>query len=189
MRSVPFDTAIRRAGPADLAPLAGLVERCSRDTIYRRFHGAAERPIRRELGRIAAPTATHRSWVAVGADGEVHGTATLAWSRAGTVEAAFLVEDACFRRGIGRALFAALAAEAARAGAPAVVATVQADNDRAVRFLRSVTGGVRPQYVGGAELEVTVPVAPVASERPRRTVAPTTPPTMAPSTPTTAEAA
>ena len=124
--------------------------------------------------------------MAVGADDEVHGTATLAWSRAGTVEAAFLVEDAWFRRGIGRALFAALAAEAARAGARAVVATVQADNDRAVRFLRSVTGGVRPRYVGGAELEVMVPVAPVAYERPRRAVAPTTPPTMPPTMPPTA---
>jgi GNAT superfamily N-acetyltransferase len=158
MHSVPSDTVVRRAGPADLGPLVALFERCSRDTIYRRFHGAAERPIRRELGRIAAPTATHRSWVAVDAHGAVHGTATLAWARTGAVEAAFLVEDTWFRRGLGRSLFAALGAEAARAGAPAVVATVQADNDRAVRFLRSVAPGIRPRYVGGAELQVTVPL-------------------------------
>jgi GNAT superfamily N-acetyltransferase len=159
MRSLRIDTAIRRAGPADAAPLVALVDRCSPDTIYRRFHGAAERPIRRELERIAAPAATHRSWVAVGADGQIHGTATLAWSRGGTVEAAFLVEDAWFRRGVGRALFGALAAEAATAGVTAVLASVQADNDRAVRFMRAMAPSVRPRYVGGAELELTIPVA------------------------------
>jgi N-acetylglutamate synthase-like GNAT family acetyltransferase len=150
--------AIRAARPDDFHGLVAFVARCSQEALYRRFHGAADRPIRRELGRIASPTATHRSWVAVGDDGEVHGTATLAWSRTGTVEVAFLVEDAWFRRGIGRALFAALSAEAMRAGVTAVVATIQADNDRAVRFLRALAPGVRPHYVGGTEIEMTVPV-------------------------------
>jgi L-amino acid N-acyltransferase YncA len=166
MQSLPSDIAVRRAGPADLASLLALADRCSADTIYRRFHGAADRPIRRELERIASPTATHRSWVAVTRDGEVHGTATLAWGRAGTAEAAFLVEDTWFRRGLGRALFAALAAEAARAHVDTVVAAVQADNARAVRFLRAVAPGVLPRYVGGAELELAVPVPLVGRERP-----------------------
>jgi N-acetylglutamate synthase-like GNAT family acetyltransferase len=162
MTTLP-DTVVRRAHGADLGPLLALVERCSAETLYRRFHGGADRSIRRELGRIAAPTATHRSWVAVSAGGEVRGTATLAWSRSGAVEAAFLVEDAWFRRGIGHSLFAALAAEAAHARVETVVAAVQADNDRAVRFLRAVAPGARPTYVGGAELELAIPVGPAAT--------------------------
>jgi GNAT superfamily N-acetyltransferase len=159
MTSLPPDVAVRRARPVDLAALAAFVARCSADTLHRRFHGAGARPVRRELARIAAPTAAHRSWVAVTTDGQVHGTATLAWSRSGTTEAAFLVEDAWQRRGLGRALFAAVAGEAARAEVDVVVATVQADNDRAVRFLRAVAPGVRPRYVGGAELDLSIPVA------------------------------
>jgi N-acetylglutamate synthase-like GNAT family acetyltransferase len=157
MTTLP-DTVVRRARGDDLGPLVALVARCSADTIYRRFHGAADRPIRRELGRIAAPTATHRSWVAVSAGGEVRGTATLAWSRSGAVEVAFLVEDAWFRRGIGRSLFAAVAAEAAHARVETVVAAIQADNDRAARFLRAVAPGADVTYVGGAELELAIPV-------------------------------
>ncbi len=168
MQVLPGTPVVRPTEPADLARLEALVARCSDATLYRRFHGAGRRPIGRELERVAASTAIHRSWVAVTHDGEAHGTATLAWGRSGTVEAAFLVEDEWFRRGIGRSLFAALAAGAARAGVDAVMASVQADNDRAVRFLRAMSPDVRPTYVGGAVLEVRVPVRGVAT-----TVAPT----------------
>jgi GNAT superfamily N-acetyltransferase len=161
------DIEVRRARPADLDLLEAFLARCSPTTIYRRFHGVAGRAVGREVGRIARPTGTHRSWVALGADGEVHGTATLAWAPTGPPHAAFLVEDAWFRRGIGRALAATLIAEARRTRAPAVVATIQADNDRAVRFARAVSGGVRPRFAGTAELELTVPVAPGIAEDPR----------------------
>ena len=66
----PTDVEVRRARPTDLDLLVAFVARCSRATIYRRFHGAGARPIRRELGRIARPTGTHRSWVAVDAGGK-----------------------------------------------------------------------------------------------------------------------
>lgn len=151
---------IRPAGPGSRSALDALVERCSTDTLYRRFHGTASGPIRHELDRIAAPTTDHRSWLAVSpADGEVHGTATLAWGPAGP-EVAFVVEDAWRRRGLGRRLFAAVLAEAARAGAGTVGATVQADNDRALRFVRAVAPGVVSRYAGGNEVEVRVPVPP-----------------------------
>lgn len=156
--------AVRHAGPGDLDALIRLVERCSDGTVRRRFHGAAPRPIRRELVRIAHPTDAHRSWVAV-AGGDVRGTATLAWGRDGTVEAAFLVEDAWFRRGIGRALFAALTAEARRAAAPAVVALVQSDNERAARFLRAMAPGAS-HTLSGPELAVTIPVGRPARREP-----------------------
>lgn len=158
----PTDVEVRLARPGDLALLEALLARCSRTTVYRRFHGAGTGPVRRELARIARPTRTHRSWVAVDADGEVHGTATLAWDSKGPPHAAFLVEDAWFRRGTGRALAGALTAEALRARVTAVMATIQADNDRAVRFARAVSGGVAPRFAGTGELEITVPIAPLA---------------------------
>jgi GNAT superfamily N-acetyltransferase len=159
MHALPLSTAaptVRRAGPGDSDALAALAERCSDATLRRRFHGAATRAVQRELDRIAHPTSAHRSWVAL-ADGAVRGTATLARGRDGTVEVAFLVEDAWFRRGVGRALFTALADEARRAGVPEVVATVQSDNDRAARFLRAVAPGGR-FVLSGPELAVTIPV-------------------------------
>jgi ribosomal protein S18 acetylase RimI-like enzyme len=70
-----------------------------------------------------------------------------------------LVEDAWFRRGVGRALVGALCADARRRGVDGVVAWVQADNERALRFIRAVAPGASVRFVGGAELEVRVPVA------------------------------
>jgi ribosomal protein S18 acetylase RimI-like enzyme len=88
----------------------------------------------------------------------VHGTATIAWGDGGTADVALLVEDACFRRGVGRALAAAVGAEAVTTRTPAVVATVLAENERALRFLRAVAPGAHPRHVGGPELEITIPV-------------------------------
>jgi GNAT superfamily N-acetyltransferase len=152
---------VRPAAPTDLAALHALVERCSPDTQYRRFHGAVGGAVRRELDRISHPTAAHRSWVAT--DGvELHGTATLAAGADGVVEAAFLVEDAWFRHGVGRALFGAVARDARDRGLPEVAAWVQADNERARRFFRSMVPGTHTSFVGGGELQLSVPVAPAA---------------------------
>jgi len=158
------DITIRAASPTDLEPLVAFLARCSSTTVYRRFHGTATRPVRRELDRIASPTSRHRSWVATGPDGQVHGTATLAWSRTGAAEVAFWVEDAWFRRGIGRALFGALASDAAVAGVPTVVATIQADNQRAIDFLHALASGIRT-HLAGAELVASIPIPVAASSR------------------------
>jgi GNAT superfamily N-acetyltransferase len=150
---------VRRSGPADGARLDAFVDRCSPATLYRRFHGAGERPARREMHRVAAPTADYRSWLALSPGGDVRGVATLASGPDGTVEAAFMVEDAWARRGVGRVLWAALADEACRAQVPTIRASVQADNERAVRFLLAVAPGARSRYAGDAQIEVTLPVA------------------------------
>jgi RimJ/RimL family protein N-acetyltransferase len=151
-------TVVRPARADDREALSAMAERASNDTLWRRFHGAGRRVVERELDRIAHPTDAHRSWVALSPDGAIHGTATLARGRDGTVEAAFLVEDAWFRRGIGRTLFAAIALEARRSGVHEVVARVQADNERAIRFLRRLRADSRATFVGDGEVEVVVPV-------------------------------
>jgi len=153
-------TVVRVARADDREGLSALAERSSDDTLWRRFHGAGGRVVERELDRIAHPTDGHRSWVALSPDGAIRGTATLATGRDGAVEAAFLVEDAWFRRGIGRSLFAALAAEARLSGIPRVVARVQADNERAIRFLRVLQSGAHATFVGDGEVEVVVPMPP-----------------------------
>jgi L-amino acid N-acyltransferase YncA len=151
-------TVVRPARADDREALAAMTERASDVTLWRRFHGAGRRVVERELDRIAHPTDAHRSWVALSPDGAIHGTATLATGRDGTVESAFLVEDAWFRRGIGRTLFAAIAREARRSGVNEVVARVQADNEAAIRFLRRLRADSRAAFVGDGEVEVVVPV-------------------------------
>jgi RimJ/RimL family protein N-acetyltransferase len=151
-------TSVRPARAEDRRALEAMAERASDDTLWRRFHGAGRRVVERELDRIVHPTDAHRSWVALSPDGAIHGTATLARGRDGTVEAAFLVEDAWFRRGIGRSLFTALVVAASHGGIDQVVARVQADNERAIRFLRGVRAGARATFVGDGEVEVVVPV-------------------------------
>ena len=150
---------IRPSWPTDVDALGALVDRCSDESLYRRFHGAAGPYVRRELERVASPTWLHRSWVAV-ADGAIRGTATLAWSGSGQTDIAVLVEDAWFRQGIGRALLHRLTSEARRRGVDVLRATVQADNDRAVRFLRGVAPDATVRFAGGAEVDVHIQVGP-----------------------------
>lgn len=156
---------VRQARPSDTSVLVDLVERCSELTLHRRFHGATGPHVQREVRRIASPTPEHRSWVVVGPGGDVRGTATLAWGRAGDVHVAFLVDDAWQRRGVGRSLYRALAREAVAAGLPAVTATVQGDNVPALRFLHVMAPDARSRFVDG-EVEVRVPVASAAHGRP-----------------------
>jgi hypothetical protein len=51
-----------------------------------------------------------------------------------------------------------LAAEARRLGVDVLTATVQADNERAVRFIRGVAPDATVRFAGGAELDVRIPV-------------------------------
>jgi GNAT superfamily N-acetyltransferase len=151
---------VRPARSTDRSALTSMVERTSDAALWRRFHGAGRRFVERELDRVVQPTDAHRSWVALTADAEIHGTATLATGRDGTTEAAFLVEDAWQRQGLGRMLYAAMAIEAATTGIAQVIGRVQADNERAIRFLRSLGVGARAEFVGDGEVEVVVPVPP-----------------------------
>jgi GNAT superfamily N-acetyltransferase len=152
---------LRASRAGDLERLRAFIARCSPETLYRRFHGTGPQATERELTRIAAPADNHRSWVVVDG-GEVRGTASLARSRSGATEMALLVEDRWFRRGIGRALVGELMAHAELVGVEMVTAWIQADNERAVRFIRAVAPGASIRFVGGAELEVQIPVAALA---------------------------
>jgi GNAT superfamily N-acetyltransferase len=159
---------VRPARPGDEVALTALVGRCSELTLYRRFHGATGPHVRREIDRIAHPTPTHRSWVGVGPGAEAVGTATLARGRDGDVHVAFLVGDAWQRRGIGRALYTALAPDAVADGFPAVTATILGDNVPALRFLQAIAPRARSRFVDG-EVVVRVPVRSRAHRHPQST--------------------
>ena len=152
---------LRASRAGDLELLRAFVARCSPETMYRRFHGTGPQAMDRELTRIASPDDTHRSWVVVDG-GEVRGTASLARSRSGATELAVLVEDRWFRRGVGRALIGALMSHAEVIGIDTITAWIQADNERAVRFIRAVAPRASIRFVGGAELEAQLPVAATA---------------------------
>lgn len=148
---------LRPAHSDDRFRLERLLERCSDDTLFRRFHGAVGSAVRAELQRIAQPTPLHRSWVTV-AGGEIRGTATLAWGSDGVAEIAILVEDGWRRRGVGRDLLGALFAQARRAGLDEILARIQGDNEAARRFLHAVAPRAHAVFVGGGELEIAVPL-------------------------------
>lgn len=160
--AAPVDPARRRglavwpARPAHAAALERLFERCSHDTMYRRFHGVGGAAARRELARIVEPTAGHRSWVAVDGD-EIRGTVTLATGRDGVHEIGILVEDDWFRHGVGRALMAALLTDARRRGLTELVAWVQSDNMRARNFFHALAPGVRTSFESG-EIVARIPL-------------------------------
>jgi GNAT superfamily N-acetyltransferase len=170
LRLVPGrQVEVRLARPTDQPALEALLARCTDETTYRRFHGAVGSAVSKELERIAHPTRDHRSWVVI-ADGELRGTATLAWGREGDPEAAFLVEDAWHRRGLGRALYEAMAREAARRGVDAVDAWVLADNHAVRHFLRSMAPSAESAFAGGGELVVHIPVTVGARRGPARAI-------------------
>ena len=156
---------VRRARPFDLPALTAFFDRCSPESRYQRFHGAAGPAVRHEIARIATWSDTHRSWVAVapGDPTTIVGTATLAWGSFGEVEVAFLVEDGWMRHGVGRRLFGAMVRHAADEGLESLLARVQGGNERARRFLRSVAPGARTRFVGSGEFEVDLPVRPAAA--------------------------
>jgi N-acetylglutamate synthase-like GNAT family acetyltransferase len=159
---------VRLACPTDEPALMALLARCSADTLYRRFHGVPGAIARQEMSRVSHPGNQHRSWVAV-VDGVVRGTATLVAGPAGTAEVAVLVEDAWFRRGVGRRLAAALLCDAIRSGIEVLEAWVQPENVRARDFFRSLAPGARASFED-RELVVRIPVgSPFAA---RRLVAP-----------------
>jgi RimJ/RimL family protein N-acetyltransferase len=155
---------VRPARPSDRPAVEAMLQRSSADTLYRRFHGVlGAAGTRREVGRMVRPTASHRSWVAIGRGG-VRGIATLAFEADGTAEIAFLVEDDWQRAGVGRALADATMAEGSQLGLRSVDAIVQPENFRAREFFKALAPGARSRFDGGeVVVEIPVPVVPASA--------------------------
>ncbi len=153
-----MELRVRRAGPADIDLLDGLLRGLSVDSAYLRFQTGIGRPspglLRALLPRDGALLGF------VGADVVAHGL----WARAGrTAEIALVVADAHQRRGIGTAIARALVADAAARGVTRVEAFSGAGNAAVARMVaREVPTSLR--VLDGATVTYTFPVG--ASDSP-----------------------
>jgi GNAT superfamily N-acetyltransferase len=135
--------------PSDTEAVAGLFDRLSPESIYRRFFS----PIARSeqfCASILWVDKREREAVAAVEGDELIGVAQ--YSRApGALEAdiAIVVADAWQRQGIGTRLVAALADRAATRGVKTFAVDIQGDNFGALRLFKRVAPGVRLTFSGG----------------------------------------
>ena len=107
-------TQVRPARPDDAGALHDLVAGLSLESAHRRFFAGAGAPSARMLAALLRRDATHGAWV--WADGD-HLVGHAMWGvDEGAAELGVVVADAWQRRGIGRSLTAAAAAEARSRG-------------------------------------------------------------------------
>lgn len=130
---VPQGVVLRPAGPADLAAATAMHERCSAQSLARRYHGPPE-DADRYLPHLLAPH-HGRSLAAWCADGRLVGLGHLLWD-GDEAEVALLVEDARQRRGIGSALLSELLVLAALSGRRTVYAVTRPADTAMVRTMR-----------------------------------------------------
>ncbi len=129
-RQLPYGDglSVRPVGPGDRAAALALHERCSPDTVRRRYHGPVA-DADRYLGHLLDPRHGRTLAVATG-PGHLVAIGHLLWDGTET-EVALLVEDGWQRRGLGTLLLRHLVALARREGRDAVYAVTQR-SDRAM---------------------------------------------------------
>jgi GNAT superfamily N-acetyltransferase len=137
---VQIHVATRPVRDDDEARFYRLWPRLSRETVYRRFHSPLHRLPAATVRRLVRVDHDLREAIVADVGGEVVGVARYDRSPADptTAEFAVLVEDAWQGVGLGRQLIGNLTALAARRGVRTLTATVQADNDRMVRLIRTL---------------------------------------------------
>lgn len=143
---------IRTATVADMAAVAAMHRRCSKESIRARFLGG------RETIRLGSPHAV--TLLATGG-AQVVASGTVAFDGP-DAEVALLVEDAVQRRGVGTALLRRLVGIADQAGAEVVHAHVYRDNTAMSRTVDRLGLPVRRASDGPVEtisIEMRVPVA------------------------------
>ena len=128
-------TSIRAARPTDTPAVLAMLERCSKTSLYRRFHGPSD-GVEYTKAQLNRPgDIAYLAWeddVCVGI-----GVFALEEREGGIVaHIGVLVEDDRQRHGIGRRLVGAAARDAIRRGVAVVHADVMGDDLHLVRALR-----------------------------------------------------
>jgi N-acetylglutamate synthase-like GNAT family acetyltransferase len=154
---------VRRAGPRDLEAAKALHERCSAETLRRRYHGPVG-DADRYLRHLLSPN-FGRTLVVETERGHVVGLGHLLWDGDET-EVALLVEDAWQRRGIGGELLYRLVRMAAEVGCEAVYAVTQASNTAMLAAMRGLELPLEYQVEEGT-LVITAQVEPVPAPLPQ----------------------
>ena len=149
-----FRTQVRPARPSDAQALHDLLAGLSLESSYRRFFVGVGVPTSRMVTALLRRDDTHGAWVCADGDRLV-GHAV--WGvDDGAAEIGVVVADAWQRRGIGRSLTAAAAAEARTRGLSTVRVHVHAGNRDLARRLSA--GATRAVLADGV-VSVTRPIA------------------------------
>ena len=129
--------AVRRARPRDRQALALMLDRCSAQTRYRRFHGHVSVFPERYLAEALSGRPVHFALVAEAAGGgTLVALASCRTVAAGVAEIGILDEDAWQRLGIGGQLLAEIINHAERARLTTVRAQLLADQGWITGMLR-----------------------------------------------------
>jgi ribosomal protein S18 acetylase RimI-like enzyme len=143
----PREFVVRPFRAADRDPVAALLSRLSRESLYQRFHSAG---IRVDGAIVDSVTAGYALIAEL--DGEVVGLASYNGARC---ELGIVVDDKCRRRGIGNALCHELLRRAQRAGVSKAMATIMHSNHAMLRLLQSLEWPLL-HVNRGPSLEVTI---------------------------------
>ncbi|MFF0362500.1 GNAT family N-acetyltransferase [Streptomyces fungicidicus] len=155
--------SVRRADTGDLAAAREMHERCSAETLRRRYHGPVG-DADRYLNHLLSPR-FGRTLAAQTASGRIVGLGHLLWDGDET-EVALVVEDDWQRRGIGGELLTRLVSMAAEAGCAHVYAVTQASNTGMVAAMRGLGLPLDYQIEEGT-LVITARLDAVPARRPR----------------------
>ncbi|RHW27031.1 GNAT family N-acetyltransferase [Nocardioides immobilis] len=146
---------VRRAGPSDATVVRRLHERCSTETLSRRFHSPTTRLSRRWERRLLEPDGGASFVAAVG--DEVVGMVVIAPYEDDVVEVGVLVEDGWQRKGIGSTLLHAAATHAAGLQKTAMFAIMEPDNRALLPTIRRCGLQCHVRTVDGTA-HVTIPL-------------------------------
>lgn len=155
------ELAVRPATPSDLDEVTAMHDRCSPESLYRRYLAGTRGPSAAQLARLLEPR-RGGTLVAVDAQARIVAVANLV-GEGEIAEAAVLVQDSWQRRGVGTALLRRLVALARPADFAAVLLHTHAENTPMLRTVRRLGDGgelaAEPAYDrDGAIVTVTLPL-------------------------------
>lgn len=163
------EVLVREAVSEDVGALREMFVRCSRETIYLRFHMAWPTVpgwAVELLLRAGDVEPDKRAIVAVEGENIVgHAMYVKERTKACEAEVAVIVEDGWHSSGVGRLLLSRIAEEARRAGVEVLTCTTLGDNYRLLSIVRRAFPGSRTLYADGA-CSIRVPLTlPEVEER------------------------
>jgi GNAT superfamily N-acetyltransferase len=155
------EVLIREASPEDAEGLRRMFSRCSRETIYLRFHLPLPSVPERVIGLlIGISERDGRALVAVDGDDEIVGHAMYVRDEASDTgaELAVVVEDGRQSRGLGTLMLSEIAEQARRTGVETLTFTTLAENRPMLRLARRVFPGLLCPFRAGTRV-ICVPLA------------------------------
>jgi GNAT superfamily N-acetyltransferase len=140
---VAGEVLIREASPEDSERLRRMFSRCSRETIYLRFHLPLTSVPERLIALLAGGTQRGERVLVVASGDEIFGHAMYARNEERDREAEFavVIEDGWKARGLGTLLLSELTEEARRDGIEALTGISLANNHRLLSLARRVLPG------------------------------------------------